>query len=113
IHGSVRSLPFPHTCFVDILPRLKAEDSYRGRHDAPISTHLGGVLLRSDCPGALYGVSDPCAPALTFAPQALRPACPAVDLLVHQIPTEDAFGVRGILPRPEGRGLSRISVTSY
>jgi hypothetical protein len=48
----------------------------------PISTHLGRFLLRSDCLGALYGVSDPCASGLTFAPQALRPACPAVDLPV-------------------------------
>ena len=47
----------------------------------PISDLLGGFLLHGDRLATLYGFSDPsCVWGLTFAPKALRPAPPAVEL---------------------------------
>ena len=57
-----------------------------------------GSCFAATALGRFTVFSDPCASGLTFAPQALRPACPAVDPSVHRILTEDAFGVCAILP---------------
>ena len=77
----------------------------------PFQLTSAGSCFAATALGRFTVFSDPCASGLTFAPQALRPACPAVDPSVHRILTEGAFGVCAALPRPEGRGLSRTSVT--
>jgi hypothetical protein len=96
-----------------------------------ISDHLGGFLLRRDCPGEKAWflprsiptvgsltrlVPQPqTPPGLTTSPQASLPACPAVGLSTIRILSEGCGGIepprpRAILPCPERQGLPRTLV---